>query len=146
MPWSGGTSPRCSGASGSSIPATGRSRCSASATTSFWRTGGRLTETVNRRLPPLRYAPAEWSGIHRVARDIAGGRNTQESGVVGGVFQGKHGRETPVRLQGSAQLRPGAGLLLTLTLNAATCLAWVQSTEHCQRGPCTCNVHIRSTR
>ena len=95
MPLGGATSPTCSAASGSSIPATGRSRCSTSATTSFWRpapltsgckTGGwaKLTETVNRRL--LRYAPAERSGIRRAARDIAGGRNTQESGVVGGAF------------------------------------------------------------
>ena len=42
---------------------------------------GRLTDTVNRRLPQLRYAPAERAGVRRAA-----GRNTQESGVVGGVF------------------------------------------------------------
>ena len=42
---------------------------------------GRLTDTVNRRLPQLRYAPAERAGVRRAA-----GRNTQESAVVGGVF------------------------------------------------------------
>ena len=47
---------------------------------------GRLTDTVNRRLPQLRYAPAERAGVRRAARDVAAGRNTQESGVVGGVF------------------------------------------------------------
>ena len=41
---------------------------------------GRLTETVNRRLPQLRYAPAERSGIRRAARDIAG---PQHPGVGG---------------------------------------------------------------
>ena len=51
---------------------------------------GRLTETVNRRIPQLRYAPAERAGVRRAARDVAAGRNTQESfggsGVVGGMF------------------------------------------------------------
>ncbi|CAE7623032.1 FV3-083R, partial [Symbiodinium microadriaticum] len=50
---------------------------------------GRLTETVNRRIPQLRYAPAERAGVRRAARDVAAGRNTQESfggsGVVGGM-------------------------------------------------------------
>ncbi|CAE7819707.1 FV3-083R, partial [Symbiodinium sp. KB8] len=44
---------------------------------------GRLTETVNRRIPQLRYAPAERAGVRRAARDVAAGRNTQES--FGGV-------------------------------------------------------------
>ena len=47
---------------------------------------GRLTDTVNRRLPQLRYAPAERAGVRRAAQDVASGRNTQESGVVGGVM------------------------------------------------------------
>ena len=47
---------------------------------------GRLTETVNRRLPQLRYAPAERAGVRRAAIDVAAGRNTQESGAVGGLF------------------------------------------------------------
>ena len=32
---------------------------------------GRLTDTVNRRLPQLRYAPAERAGVRRAARDVA---------------------------------------------------------------------------
>ena len=47
---------------------------------------GRLTDTVNRRLPQLRYAQAERAGVRRAARDVAAGRNTQESGVVGGIM------------------------------------------------------------
>ena len=47
---------------------------------------GRLTDTVNRRLPQLRYAPAERAGVRRAAQDVASGRNTQESGIVGGVM------------------------------------------------------------
>ena len=47
---------------------------------------GRLTDTVNRRLPQLRYALAERAGVRRAARDVAAGRNTQESGVVGGIM------------------------------------------------------------
>ncbi|OLP84743.1 hypothetical protein AK812_SmicGene34354 [Symbiodinium microadriaticum] len=35
---------------------------------------GRMTEAVNRRNPQLRYAPAERQG-HRMARDVAAGRN-----------------------------------------------------------------------
>ena len=30
---------------------------------------GRRTEAVNRRIPQLRYAPAECAGVHRMARD-----------------------------------------------------------------------------
>ena len=37
---------------------------------------GRMTEAVNRRIPQLRYAPAERAGVHRMARDVAAGRNT----------------------------------------------------------------------
>ena len=40
---------------------------------------GRMTEAVNRRIPQLRYAPAERAGVQRMARDVAAGRNTSES-------------------------------------------------------------------
>ena len=40
---------------------------------------GRMTEAVNRRIPQLRYAPAERAGVHRMARDVAAGRNTSDS-------------------------------------------------------------------
>ena len=42
---------------------------------------GRMTEAVNRRIPQLRYAPAERAGVHRMARDVAAGRNTSDSQV-----------------------------------------------------------------
>ena len=46
---------------------------------------GRMTEAVNRRIPQLRYAPAERAGVHRMARDVAAGRNTtSDSQVYGG--------------------------------------------------------------
>ena len=44
-----------------------------------------MTEAVNRRIPQLRYAPAERAGVHRMARDVAAGRNTSESQVYGGL-------------------------------------------------------------
>ena len=47
---------------------------------------GRMTEAVNRRIPQLRYAPAERAGVHRMARDVAAGRNTSESQVYGGLM------------------------------------------------------------
>ena len=47
---------------------------------------GRLTEAVNRRVPQLRYAPAERAGVRRMARDVAAGRNTADSGVHGGML------------------------------------------------------------
>ena len=69
---------------------------------------GRLTETVNRRLPQRRYAPAERSGIRRAARDIAG---PQHPGV-GGCGCSKESMEERrlVRLPSAPQLWPGAGL------------------------------------
>ena len=42
---------------------------------------GRMTEAVNRRVPQLRYAPAERQGVHRMARDVAAGRNTSDSHI-----------------------------------------------------------------
>ena len=36
---------------------------------------GRMTEAVNRRIPQLRFAPAERAGVHRMARDVAAGGN-----------------------------------------------------------------------
>eukprot|EP00439_Symbiodinium_sp_Y106_P014827 s8811_g2.t1 len=47
---------------------------------------GRMTEAVNRRIPQLRYAPAERAGVHRMARDVAAGRNTSDSQVYGGLM------------------------------------------------------------
>ena len=47
---------------------------------------GRMTEAVNRRIPQLRYAPAERAGVHRMARDVAAGRNTNDSQVYGGLM------------------------------------------------------------
>ena len=47
---------------------------------------GRMTEAVNRRIPQLRYAPAERQGVHRMARDLAAGRNTTDSPVYGGLM------------------------------------------------------------
>jgi len=47
---------------------------------------GRMTEAVNRRLPQLRYAPAERQGVQRMARDVAAGRNTSDSQVYGGLM------------------------------------------------------------
>ena len=47
---------------------------------------GRMTEAVNRRIPQLRYAPAERAGVQRMARDVAAGRNTSESQVYGGLM------------------------------------------------------------
>ena len=44
---------------------------------------GRMTEAVNRRIPQLRYAPAERQGVHRMARDVAAGRNSSDSQVFG---------------------------------------------------------------
>ena len=40
---------------------------------------GRMTDAVNRRIPQLRYAPAERAGVQRMARDVAAGRNTSDS-------------------------------------------------------------------
>ena len=47
---------------------------------------GRMTEAVNRRIPQLRYAPAERQGVDRMARDVAAGRNTSDSQVYGGLL------------------------------------------------------------
>ena len=47
---------------------------------------GRMTEAVNRRIPQLRYAPAERQGVHRMARDVGAGRNTSDSQVFGGLM------------------------------------------------------------
>ena len=47
---------------------------------------GRMTEAVNRRIPQLRYAPAERQGVHRMARDVAAGRGTSDSQVYGGLM------------------------------------------------------------
>ena len=47
---------------------------------------GRMTEAVNRRVPQLRYAPAERQGVHRMARDVAAGRNSSDSQVFGGLM------------------------------------------------------------
>ena len=47
---------------------------------------GRMTEAVNRRIPQLRYAPAERAGVHRMAQDVAAGRNTSDSQVYGGLM------------------------------------------------------------
>ena len=47
---------------------------------------GRMTEAVNRRIPQLRYAPAERAGVQRTARDVAAGRNTSDSQVYGGML------------------------------------------------------------
>ena len=47
---------------------------------------GRMTEAVNRRIPQLRYAPAERQGVHRMARDVAAGRNSSDSQVFGGLI------------------------------------------------------------
>ena len=47
---------------------------------------GRMTEAVHRRIPQLRYAPAERAGVQRMARDVAAGRNTSESQVYGGLM------------------------------------------------------------
>ncbi len=48
---------------------------------------GRMTEAVNRsRIPQLRYAPAERQGVHRMARDVAAGRNSSDSQVFGGLM------------------------------------------------------------
>ena len=41
---------------------------------------GRMTEAVNRRIP------AERAGVHRMARDVAAGRNTSDSQVYGGLM------------------------------------------------------------
>ena len=47
---------------------------------------GRMTEAVNRRIPQLRYGPAERAGVQRMARDVGAGRNTSESQVYGGLM------------------------------------------------------------
>ena len=47
---------------------------------------GRMTEVVNRQIPQLRYAPAERQGVHRMARDVAAGRNSSDSQVFGGLM------------------------------------------------------------
>ena len=47
---------------------------------------GRMTEAVNRRIPQLRYAPAERQGVHRMARDVAAGRNSSDSQVFAGLM------------------------------------------------------------
>ena len=47
---------------------------------------GRMTEAVNRRIPQLRYAPAERQGVHRMARDVVAGRNSSDSQVFGGLI------------------------------------------------------------
>ena len=47
---------------------------------------GRMTEAVNRRIPQLRYAPAERQGVRRMARDVAAGRNSSDSQVFGGLL------------------------------------------------------------
>ena len=47
---------------------------------------GRMTEAVNRRIPQLRYAPAERQGVHRMARDVTAGRNSSDSQVFGGLL------------------------------------------------------------
>ena len=47
---------------------------------------GRMTEAVNRRIPQLRYAPAERQGVHRMVGDVAAGKNTSDSQVYGGML------------------------------------------------------------
>ena len=47
---------------------------------------GRAVDAVNRRIPQLRWAPTERAGVRRVARDVAAGRNTSDSGVYGGLM------------------------------------------------------------
>ncbi|CAE7847859.1 unnamed protein product, partial [Symbiodinium necroappetens] len=63
-------------------------------------TVGRLTDAVNRRVPQLRFAPAARAGVQRAGRDIAAGRNTQESGEDGGEVLGyiEEGEPLPVEL------------------------------------------------
>ena len=39
---------------------------------------GRMTDVVNRRIPQLRWSPAERAGVRRVARDVTAGRNTSQ--------------------------------------------------------------------
>ncbi|CAE7558200.1 unnamed protein product [Symbiodinium natans] len=43
---------------------------------------GRAVDAVNRRIPQLRWAPAERAGVRRVARDVAAGRNTSVLGYI----------------------------------------------------------------
>ena len=45
-----------------------------------------MTDVVNRRIPQLRWSPAERAGVRRVARDVTAGRNTSDSGVHGGMM------------------------------------------------------------
>ena len=47
---------------------------------------GRMTDVVNRRIPQLRWSPAERAGVRRMARDVTAGRNTSDSGVYGGMM------------------------------------------------------------
>ena len=72
---------------------------------------GRMTEAVNRRIPQLRYAPAERAGIQRMARDVAAGRNTSESQVYGGLMLVNGGAQKQ-RLPREALIWSGPGILL----------------------------------
>ena len=89
MPWSGGTNPRCFGIL-EAVPLLQGAAAALQALQRAFRSPhlqravgepenrkegqeytdavGRLTETVNRRLPQLRYAPAERAGVRRAAR------------------------------------------------------------------------------
>ncbi|CAE7495226.1 unnamed protein product, partial [Symbiodinium sp. CCMP2456] len=60
---------------------------------------GRMTEAVNRRIPQLRYAPAERAGVRSMATQVHAGRNTSDSGVVGGVMPGRQGVQTTEELE-----------------------------------------------
>ena len=65
----------------------------------------RMTEAVNRRIPQLRYAPAERQGVHRMARDVAAGRNSSDSQVFGGL-------KMEERRRGGFRVKPSFGQVL----------------------------------
>ena len=66
---------------------------------------GRMTETVNRRVPQLRWAGAERRQVLRAAQQV-------RRAVLSKVRSAKHGRAEGPRFQSSPSLRGGAGLLL----------------------------------
>ena len=85
---------------------------------------GRLTDTVNRRLPQLRYAPAERAGVRRAARPRDGTPRSRASWAAS--CKQSHGGEAPVRLQNAPQLtflnfeRSECHVLTKRRINAAT--------------------------
>ena len=72
----------------------------------------RTTEAVNRRIPQLRYAPAEHAGVHRMAREVDAGRNTSDSQVYGVLCDISFSVKMEERRSNGFRVKPSFGQVL----------------------------------